>query len=74
MCTDTQRVFIGDKEYTRPLIIGSKNPNNNSPTDPNPTYPSSYPLHSLYFNDDPTTGGVLYYNDGTDWNEIFNLT
>lgn len=56
-CTDTQQMFVGDVEYTRPIQVGS-------------ALPSGFaPPYSLFFN---TTSKVLYYSDGTKWNRAVN--
>lgn len=56
-CTDTQQMFVGDVEYTRPIQVGT-------------ALPSGFaPPYSLFFN---TTTKVLYYSDGTKWNRAVN--
>lgn len=56
-CTDTQQMFVGDTEYTRPIQVGT-------------ALPSGFaPPYSLFFN---TTSKVLYYSDGTKWNRAVN--
>lgn len=62
-CTDTNRLFLGQDEYTRPIIVGSSVPD------------SAEPPYSLYFNNgNGSSGGILYYSDGTSWHEIYNLS
>ena len=56
-CTDTQQMFVGDVEYTRPIQVGT-------------ALPSGFaPPYSLFFN---STSKVLYYSDGTKWNRAVN--
>lgn len=56
-CTDTQQMFVGDIEYTRPIQVGAAEPDTFAPP------------FSLFFN---TTTKVLYYSDGTKWNRAVN--
>lgn len=60
-CTDTNRFFLGTKEFSRPVRVSNVALNT----------VEGYPPYSLYFN---TSIGCLYYNDGTNWNPIFNNT
>ena len=56
-CTDTQQMFVGDVEYTRPIQVGSAQPSGFAPP------------YSLFFD---TAAKVLYYSDGTKWNRAVN--
>lgn len=59
-CTDSQRLFLGTKEYTRPIVISAT-----------PPAVASVPKYSLYFN---TEDGELFYTNGNSWNLIYSLS
>lgn len=56
-CTDTQQMFIGETEYTRPVITGSSLPEIDSP------------LNTLFYH---TTEKALYSNIGGTWTKVSN--
>lgn len=58
-CTDTQRLFQGESEYTRPVGFGT-------------SLPSGYmPPNSLFFRTDEN---VLYFSqNGSAWNPVSNF-
>lgn len=58
-CTDTQRLFKGDTEYSRPVKFGA-------------TLPETFsPPNSLFYN---TTEKALYFSqDGTKWTAVSNF-
>lgn len=58
-CTDTQQLFVGETEYTRPVQYGS-------------VLPSGYlPPNSLFYH---TGEKVLYFSqDGTSWQTVSNF-
>ena len=59
-CTDTQQIFVGDYEYSRPIQVGTQAPSHTE---------TAPPPFSLYFN---TTERVLYYSDGSAWQRATN--
>lgn len=58
-CTDTQQLFVGETEYTRPVQHGT-------------ALPAEYmPLNSLFYHE---TENQLYYSkDGTSWETVANF-
>lgn len=58
-CTDTQRMFVGETEYSRPVAYGT-------------ALPSGYmPANSLFYH---TTEHQLYFSqDGTSWQAVSNF-
>ena len=58
-CTDTHQLFVGDKEYTRPVLSGS--------TAPSASLHSFNPIGALYYN---TGNSTLYANLSTGWSAI----
>lgn len=61
-CTDTRQIFVGDKEYSRPVIGSYPIPSND--------LLSSTPKGSLCY---CGADGCLYLNSGTHWKEIANF-
>lgn len=58
-CTDTQRYFIGDVEYSRPVQYGT-------------SLPSTYlPPNSLFYN--TTTRQLFFSKDGASWQVISSI-
>ena len=53
--TDTQRLFVGDTEYTRPVLTGTSAPTIDSP------------LNTIFYN---TTNKTLYTNTADGWTAI----
>lgn len=56
-CTDTQQMFIGETEYTRPVISGTELPTIDSP------------VNTLFYH---TTEKALYSNIGGKWAKVSN--
>lgn len=56
-CTDTQQMFIGETEYTRPVITGATLPEIDSP------------LNTMFYH---TTEKALYSNIGGTWTKVSN--
>lgn len=58
-CTDTQRVFVGETEYSRPVAYGA-------------SLPAEYlPANSLFYH---TSEKALYFSqDGTSWQAVSNF-
>ena len=51
-CTDTQQMFVGDTEYTRPVLVGTELPDIKSP------------IYTLFYN---TSTKILYTNLNGTW-------
>lgn len=62
-CTDTQQLFVGDKEYSRPVIASNY-------TIPSDDLLSSTPKGSICYSG---ADGCLYLHYGTYWKKIANL-
>ena len=59
--TDTNRLFVGDSEYTRPVQHGSELPT------------SKNPINSLFVKETGTARELYYSKDGTAWDMIAYL-
>ena len=55
VCTDTQQIFVGETEYTRPVLIGTELPD------------VECPLNTIFYN---TNTKVLYVNLDRVWTPL----